>query len=204
MCLFTTSTTCTSSLIFLVVFTKIYFSFVVFYNYLYSFVVSNVLQCHPLISKKAQRWYHNQRQTITLTSLLCRCNSRQRLSSLCLARLALLNSDCKWSLSFPTCQSQKKKTLPFYNLSLAGVTLCTHTTGDEGNGLTHKLSIELRFRFPLMVQFVFERRPISSCCFSPPKNIFWLNKKAPSSSLHRLNAFRVLTQHNYYYSIVQQ
>lgn len=109
MCLLTTSTTCTSSLIFLVVFTKIYFSFVVFYHYLYSFVVSNVLQCHPLISKKAQRWYHNQRQTITLTSLLCRCNSLQRLSSLCLARLALLNSDCKWSLSFPTCQSQKKK-----------------------------------------------------------------------------------------------
>ena len=171
MCLFTTSTTCTSSLIFLVVFTKIYFSFVVLYHYLYSFVVSNVLQCHPLISKKAQRWYHNQRQTITLTSLLCRCNSRQRLSSLCLARLALLNSDCKWSLSFPTCQSQKKKHCHF-TISPWLEWLSVHILQvmkemDWLKGYKYR-----RFRFPLMAQFVFERRPISSCCFSPPKNIF--------------------------------
>lgn len=196
MCLFTTSTTCTSSLIFLVVFTKIYFSFVVFYHYLYSFVVSNVLQCHPLNSKKAQWWHHNQRQTITLTSLLCRCNSRQRLSSLCLARLALLNSDCKWSLSFPTCQSQWKNTAILQSVLDWSDSLYIYCRWWR-KWIDSKVKYR-RFRFPLMAQFVFEGRPISSCCFSPPKTIFWLNEKAPSSSLHRLNAFRVLTQHNYY------
>lgn len=38
----------------------------------------------------------------TFTSLLWRCNSRQRLSNLFFARLALLNSDCSWSRSFTT------------------------------------------------------------------------------------------------------
>ena len=52
----------------------------------------------------------------TLTSLLWRCNSRQRLSNLLLARLALLYSDCRWSLSFTTClltiKETKKVNLP--------------------------------------------------------------------------------------------
>ena len=41
-------------------------------------------------------------QMPTLTSLLCRSNSRHRLSNLFLARLALLKSDCNWSLSLTT------------------------------------------------------------------------------------------------------
>ena len=42
----------------------------------------------------------------------------------------------------PNLSITKEKTLPFYNQSLAGVTLCTYTAGNEGNGLTQRLSIE--------------------------------------------------------------
>ena len=49
-----------------------------------------------------------QRRRQTLMSLLWRCNSRHKFSSLLLARTALPCSPCSWSFSFMICASGRK------------------------------------------------------------------------------------------------